>query len=402
MQFCRTITLYNYGQFTQTITALNLSSNDPGLSVQEKGPIDIPPGGRRDFTVCYQHIGDTAFMTTISVSNGCIDRPIALLPLVSGIDSVPPVARVLSIPCQPDVVIDLRDEGVMNAGVATITQTRLENAELTVSPTLPAKSTQVRIHRIDPRQDLIYAITVKDAVGLDTTLSDTVGGFTLAVLRATGEQVGSVVQKPWEYPDMTIGQTLCDTLYLENYGLLPLELRGVRTLGNIEYSIPPEQLPIVLAPNERRPVRLCVTPQLLDDRLDTLAIDFGCGFPSELVQLRTAVQPLIASARDRCNNAMTFIIGGYARRSFLSTPTPNPARGATAQVTFGLSAPERVTMLLFDARGVEVRRLLDGDQMPGGVAQIDLRIDDLPIGIYYLRMQTAAGDLMTEKIIIDR
>jgi hypothetical protein len=41
-------------------------------------------------------------------------------------------------------------------------------------------------------------------------------------------------------------------------------------------------------------------------------------------------------------------------------------------------------------------------QLPRGVTRIEAQLSDLPSGLYYLRMQTASGELMTEKLVIDK
>ena len=122
---------------------------------------------------------------------------------------------------------------------------------MNISPELPAREVKVRITRIDPFKDMIYAVTVTDRVGNQTVIRDTIGGFTLKVEDAYAQQLGFRVDRPLDYGELTLTEERCDTVYLENYGIRPLELRRPRVVGNLQYSIPPEQLPIVLLPGER-------------------------------------------------------------------------------------------------------------------------------------------------------
>lgn len=401
-EFCRTITLRNYGQFEQRITALRFSTPAPGVRVEGEFPVDIGPGGFHEFSICFQHIGDTSFIFDILADNGCLRRPIARLPVISGIDSTVPVIQPVFEPCETDRHINLIESGVLNSGIKSITILDSMNVEATVSPALPSKAVTLHLKRKDPFQDMIYSIIVTDAVGNTAKISDTVGGFTLSVQKSDNVQVGVRVDRPWEYPNLTYGEQRCDTLYLRNYGRLPLSLQRPRVLGNLEYSIPPEQLPIVLQPGEVRPMEVCVKPRGFGEQIDTLVIDFYCGDPRELVVLRTVVDPLRGDGNDLCGNRIQFEVGGYVKRNFLQAPMPNPVGADQAKIVFGLTGPDEVTFGIFDGLGNEVQRLLDRNALPGGIVRIDAAVRDLPDGMYYLRMQTASGSVLTEKMVVSR
>ncbi|MBC8143931.1 MAG: T9SS type A sorting domain-containing protein, partial [bacterium] len=181
-----------------------------------------------------------------------------------------------------------------------------------------------------------------------------------------------------------------------------LALGRPRLLGNLEYSIPPGQLPIVLLPGERRRIAVCVTPLSAGRQVDTLILDFQCGTIDERVQMVTFVDPLLLSGRDRCGNELDVAVGGAAKRNFLALPRPNPAAGATATLSFGLSVPTSISISIHDAHGTIVDRLLDNDAMPAGISQIEARVDRYPSGTYFVRMSTSNGTVMSEKLLIQR
>ena len=399
--FCRTVTLYNYGRFEQRIEKLNIQPMLPGLTVGTTMPLVIPPGARRDIQVCFQHAGDTAFDVSVAIDNGCIERAIAIVPVVSGIDSIPPQVDISADFCREDVTITLNELGTFNSGLDHLTQNRLDNAILTVSPELPAKSALLTLTKIDPRKDLIYDIVIVDQVGRQTRISDTVGGFTLAAYQSP-TQVGLRFEEPFRHQSLVFGQQTCDSIVIENYGLLTLELGRPRLLGNVAYSIPPMQLPIVLAPGERRAIAVCVTPLAAGEQIDTLVLDFACGTIDERVEMITMVEPLRVSGRDRCGNELHVAVGGAARRNFLALPHPNPAGGTSATLTFGLRQAEPVTLAIHDAMGDVVDRLLVDDVMPAGISRIEAQVGRYPAGVYYVRMSTPSGALQTEKLVIRR
>jgi hypothetical protein len=401
LSFCRKITLYNYGKFEQRIERLNISPLNAEVTVGTPMPLIIPPGSRRDIDVCFQHTGDTAFDVEVAIDNGCLVRPIAIVPLVSGVDSLPPAVQISSDFCRSDVQIVATEEGTFNSGIASAYPVKLEHAVLTLSQELPSKSVVITLSKTDPRQDLIYDLIITDLVGRQTRISDTIGGFTVAAFQ-TSSQVGLRFNQPFEYRQLVLGEQQCDSITLENYGLLPLALGRPRLVGNVEFSIPPEQLPIVLAPGERRKIAICVTPLAAGRQLDTLILEFNCGTVDERIELVTLVEPLVLASSDRCGNRLELAVGGAAKRNFLALPHPNPATGGSATITFGLSAAAPVTLTVYDAQGTIVERLLDGDPMPAGISQIEARVSHYPAGAYYIRMSTPSCAPQTEKLVIHR
>jgi hypothetical protein len=147
---------------------------------------------------------------------------------------------------------------------------------------------------------------------------------------------------------------------------------------------------------------ICVKPRGYGEQIDTLVIDFYCGDPRELVVLRTAVDPLLGEGGDRCGNRLRFEVNGFVKRNFLQAPVPNPVSTDQAVITFGLTGPQDVTLGIYDGLGNEIQRLFDNDPLPGGIVQIDAALGQLSDGMYYLRLRTSTGSLLTEKLVIGR
>jgi hypothetical protein len=114
------------------------------------------------------------------------------------------------------------------------------------------------------------------------------------------------------------------------------------------------------------------------------------------------VDPLQGTGDDRCGNSIQFEVGGFVKRNFLQTPHPNPVPGDQAAITFGLDKAQDVSLSIHNEIGNEVQRLLDHDPVPGGIARIDAALDELPAGLYYIRMQTSDGTVLSEKMLITR
>lgn len=83
----------------------------------------------------------------------------------------------------------------------------------------------------------------------------------------------------------------------------------------------------------------------------------------------------------------------------LSHARPNPAR-STTRLTYSLAAPQRVRVRLFDMSGRQVASLEDREA-PAGAHEIALDGRNLPTGVYFCRLETAAGSLQ-RKVLFAR
>ncbi|MCB0712903.1 MAG: IgGFc-binding protein [Ignavibacteriae bacterium] len=405
IEFCKTITLRNYGTFPQEIKGIDFKDQMLGLQVRDTFPFTLQPGEARNVLICFQHVGDTSALVEIRIDNGCQIRPVALLPLLSGIDSLTPAITLLSSECDDNVVFDIAESYAQNSGIAFITLNTVVNAEVLTPETLPSKRAKVEIRRKSIWKDVIYDIEVVDVVGNRIRLNDTIGGLTLAITdQSSVDEFGFKLEPaiPWEYERLVYTRNDCDTLWLENTGLKPLDLRRLRFIGNLEFSVPPDQLPLRLKPNERKAIEVCVKPNAAGDFRDTMIIEFFCGRLINVVEFKSVVDPLSGHGADRCGNQMEFNVMGFTKQNFLENPIPNPSVKGTALLTFGLKEPETLTITLHDALGNEMRRFLDSDPMPGGIGQIRAELDGLSSGGYYLRMETSSGEVFLRPLIIQQ
>lgn len=101
----------------------------------------------------------------------------------------------------------------------------------------------------------------------------------------------------------------------------------------------------------------------------------------------------------RCNITLLTFRGGVTNK--LSAPTPNPAKGTvTVEAQFFEDAP--ATLILYDALGREVMRLLEGNGiMPGGRYLLEFDVSDLPSGEYFYVLE-ANHFRATERLRIAR
>jgi len=311
----------------------------------------------------------------------------------------------LSNECDQDLIYEVTELYALNSGIAQITIHSKKNAEINIPlpQQLPGRFARIEIRRKSIWEDVVYDIEIVDVVGNRVRLSDTIGGLTLAISDRTDSQQFGFRLDPsvaWQYDSLIYSEQDCDTVWLQNTGLRVLDLYRLRLAGNLEFSIPPNQLPLRLDPGERRAVVICVKPIGIGEFRDTLIIEFFCGSLTQVVEFKTVVDPLSGTGQDRCGNPMQFNVKGFTKRNFLQPPTPNPVNKGNAVLTMGLSSPQNVTLSLRNAMGNEVRRFLDQDAMPGGVGQINADVSDLPSGQYYLQMITDKGERIIQPMVI--
>jgi hypothetical protein len=77
---------------------------------------------------------------------------------------------------------------------------------------------------------------------------------------------------------------------------------------------------------------------------------------------------------------------------------PNPVRVATT-IRFGLAAPARVTLSIFDLAGRCIARALKDEPQTAGSHQIELRATGWPSGVHYYRFD-AAGATAARKLVV--
>ncbi len=84
----------------------------------------------------------------------------------------------------------------------------------------------------------------------------------------------------------------------------------------------------------------------------------------------------------------------------LQGPTPNPTRDQ-AQITFELTQAGPVQIDLFDAQGRLMKTIRDGQALLStGTHTVDIRTNDLPAGLYQVRLLTEGGQIARPLVVL--
>ncbi len=183
------------------------------------------------------------------------------------------------------------------------------NVELAADPPPPAQAVRVRIRLVDSTRDGRFL--ARDGSGAVYT------GF----IERTG--LPFVVNAPTG--PLTIGQATCDTIAVTNpYSSRTITLANAHLLGNQDFSIPPSQLPMTLAPGETRRLLVCYNPTPNGRTADTLMIDAECDVA--LIALSGPAVPAFYGTGTNCGATIGFRPASATKRMVVaSAPTLDPA-----------------------------------------------------------------------------
>lgn len=402
--FCRQVSIRNYGQFEQELTGAVLAQSFPGATITTGFPMKIPPGGVGNIDICFDNMNDTVFSVTLDISGLCVDRRVAIIPIDSRIDTTAPSVTVDGRPCGDEFIVNYYEQG-RASGIVSVEVDTLINctAEMVTDTTaLPVEVLQLRLRRENPRQDMIYAIRLRDAAGNTVIDRDTIGGFTVVVLasNSTMDTLGMRFDRDWNGDSLTMNSNECDSILLTNYGSQPMSINRIMMRGNRLYSVPPAQFPLTIPAGGMRRVAVCIEGVEMGVLLDTMVIFDGCDHIEE-VKMVTPVLSSNGEGLDNCNNAIGITTYAPTKRNFLTTPLPNPAR-TTATVDVALSQGSQVNLEIFDASGNPAMPVLRGIDLPAGINRVAFDVSKLDNGAYFCRMQTASGHVFVEKLVVTR
>lgn len=402
--FCRQVTIRNYGQFEQEIAGAVLAESFPGATITTGFPMKIPPGGAGNIEICFDNMQDTVFSVTLDIRGLCVDRRVAIIPIDSRIDTTAPSVALEGRPCADEFIVNYYERG-RASGIVSVEVDTLVNctAEMMTDTTkLPVEVLQLRLRRDNPRQDIIYAIKLRDAAGNTVIDRDTIGGFTVAVLanRSYTDTLGMRFERDWYGDSVMMNNDRCDSVLLTNYGSQAMSINRVLMRGNIRYSVPPAQFPITIPAGEMRWVTVCIEGVETGMILDTMVIFDECDHIEEL-KVVTPILSANGEGLDNCNNAIGITTYAPTKRNFLTTPLPNPAH-TTVTVDVALSQSSRVNLEIFDASGNPALPVLRGIDLPAGINRVAFDVSKLDNGAYFCRMQTATGQVFVEKLVVTR
>jgi hypothetical protein len=397
---CFDVTLENVGRFPQTITSIVLVPPIPGATVTSSLPLVIAPGSRASVTICARAFADTVLDATLVIANACTDRTVATLPIVSGVDTLPPTISTRDAGCDRHVFLTVADARGRSSLVAAATFDTLVNARVVAQRPagdgFPVANAEFELAPIDDFHDLVYVLRVADLAGNIAVYRDTIGGFTIAALDADRDSVSMRFGRELRLAGLDPSEERCDSVTLVNYGARALRIVTVRFESNRQYSVPPSQLPLVIAPHATVRLTFCTEAGALGLVSDTLIISDGCR--EDRVVMKTPVVTRLTTV-DGCNDILQVGNIGGAKRAFLSAPHPNPNAGALATLDIGLPEDADVTLEIAGSDGATRGALVRGATLRAGIHRLTFDVSSLEDGVYFFRLRLSSGGARPEELV---
>jgi hypothetical protein len=366
-------------------------------------PLTIAPGERKSIELCSTGLVDSVLVARLKILGECVDRDVAIIPFVQRIDTTAPRITRPDLQCSDEVVLTFTDE--FGSGIVEFRVDTLINCTAELDPaqaSLPSGIVSARIRRIDYRKDMIYQVGISDRAGNTIVERDTLGGFTIDVFDVVdGLALGPDPEKTLEGEMLDVRHRRCDSLTLANHGTQPLVIGGIALKGNVTYSVPPSQFPVTIPPRSTVKVGICIDGARAGSFVDTAYVLDQC-LHRDTVPVKVVVAGLTGGGTDACNNAISIEQYGASKRTFITTPIPNPASGALATVDLGLDRDDVVAIQLYSADGTPVADIMRGVALSAGISRIGFDISSLESGAYFLQLRTASGTVQVQKFMVSR
>ena len=384
---CDSIEIENYGKFSRTFTA----SFKGVTRVDEPQPITLAAGERRVLRYCRAGIAEQVTSDTLVFGDSCLQRPVAVMTFEERLDDKgPQVQRDVDL-CDSVTIVTISDERSSDLGLRSVTI--LDSVLLNCSVDIISDVAQVLVRKyavkpFDRYADVIYGFEAVDSIGNVSRIIDTIPGFRMSI----DGVIDSVVRHAFD--TTVIGSMACDTLPLENFGILGLSIPNVYLRGNTTFSAPQGQFGISLASNGGKgALVVCFTPIVGDTSKvlsDTIDFEINCRVRRLIV---TGVgRRNILSGLSRCDAPVSISV----RKLSGALVTPQPAQDRLT-VTFAEPDVRSATIRLVDLTGV-VRWERSWSGEPTSAVQVDC--SDVPVGLYACQIVTSRMQVVS--VLISR
>ncbi len=384
---CDSIEIENYGKFSRTFTA----SFKGVTRVDAPQPITLAAGERRVLRYCRAGTAEQVTSDTLVFGDSCLQRPVAVMTFEERLDDKgPQVQRDVDL-CDSVTIVTISDERSSDLGLRSVTI--LDSVLLNCSVDIISDVAQVLVRKyavkpFDRYADVIYGFEAVDSIGNVSRIIDTIPGFRMSI----DGVIDSVVRHAFD--TTVIGSMACDTLPLENFGILGLSIPNVYLRGNTTFSAPQGQFGISLASNGGKgALVVCFSPIVGDtSKLLSDTIDFEINCRVRRLVVTGVGRRNTLSGLSRCDAPVSISV----RKLSGALVTPQPAQDRLT-VTFAEPDVRSATIRLVDLTGV-VRWERSWSGEPTSAVQVDC--SDVPVGLYACQIVTSRMQVVS--VLISR
>lgn len=340
--------------------------------------------------------GDSSIMAVI-VGYGSADAyGFAAGTGMSIVDFTPPTVTTILVEtdsCKRYVKALIYDNSISDEGIAQLIIDTLSTRNINVIKE-PVSTSRVWSYDFKVRdiyQDAIFSFSVRDFAGNARDFSDTIPGLTIDFPNVTSNSADFIYTV-----DCVIGQLLCDTIVIRNYGLFPMVFSEPRIQRNIEFSTSLSRFPLKILPGEEKTLYVCYEPTSIGEHTDSLSFRLGC--VQRTIALQGIASPQIFTGMTRCNIPVKLTSGANVvlKESALNI-FPNPA-SEDFSVHYELSASSDIVIKLIHTITTFQYPIYTG-YIKSGKYILSVNSTDIPSG-QYICMMYAQNKTYTQLINI--
>ncbi|MFP4528554.1 MAG: T9SS type A sorting domain-containing protein [Candidatus Kapaibacterium sp.] len=389
---CFSVTVHNYGKFDGLITRAYFKNPDSPFRLNETLPIPVGVGQMRDISICFASAEEGEYVDTLVIGNECFDREVLLVTGVTKGDRDKPQANYFSDSCKTEIEITFTEELPTDLGIKTIEILDTTNCIVEINE-ISYPNARVRIRIADPMRDAYYKIAATDSSGNQTIYEEAIPGMTLEI-------TGLPAEGGLDFGDRRIGDLACDTIDIRNYGSYPITIDKVFIYNKIYFTFPESQLPLVIAPGESVPAKVCfrAVESKKEAYRDTLTLNYICF--SLTLPLSGRAEAIVQERPSKCGLPVRLIAQSVPERFLMEQNKPNPVTGDAGKIVFGVPAATNATVAVYDVFGNR-RAIIASGRYDPGIYEIEFDATQLPSGMYIYALE-APGHVLRRKMIISR
>jgi hypothetical protein len=377
MKFCEYFNLQNYGKFDHNITNLYFKNNSI-IDISILAPFDLKSKEEIPLELCFYSEIDTIIHDTLIIAEDCGNRKLLVVDLEFMTDKDNPKIILTKDSCNRSLDILITDNMRSDLGLKEVSVDEIFNCKVSnLNQNVLAATFRIEVQ--DYFKDAIYSIMAEDSMGHKVVRYDTIQGFTLEF-----PQFGKM-QNIIDFGTEKISYIKCDTLVLENTGILPFVIDNIFLKQNISYSIPKSTFPIIIEPLGKEEIQICFQPtNIYNEFRDTLVVSFNC--LEKDIELQGWGDSLIHYGNADCGVVIKTVSYEIESKYYLNGNLPNPVLNTTS---FYFEIPESnyVTLEIYDLMGNRKMQLINTWLESGSyVSEFDL--SDLSQGVYFYIIKT--------------
>ena len=389
---CYSYTIENYGNYDQENLNLYLDNIDNFEIIEN---IDfLASKDKYTFEICFDSkLEPGVHKSNLFIGNDCLQRKIAEFTVESQEDTLAPLSSIETDKCLKNVEIKLEDKSFYDLGIKEGRVIVSLNCNIEEVNDLMPNELEYSIEIINQYEDAIYHIEVEDERSNITTILDTIQGYTLNY-----GDLGSY-STTVNFEGTSIGNNICDTLKIFNYGLLPISFDYSYLNSNIDFSVPSTQYPIVINPNEYFDLILCFRPSNSDRNIlkDEMRFQFNC--LETIINLEGFGTEISAESQAKCEVDLLVTQDQIPDAFFIQNIYPNPLN-SIANLVIGNPERQEIIISLYDNFGNKVTDLIDG-RYNAGIYKLNIRFYDIASGTYFYVIKTNQ-EIISKRLIIEK